>query len=130
MAVDGITLSMHEGQIAALLGHNGAGKSTLLNMLVGTLTPSQGVAHIYDLRTEWPEDVAQIRSMLGVCLQEDILFDTLTARQHLIFFARLKGLPKSSISAAVRYFTLARSVMCREVFAFEQRSSLNVKCTA
>ncbi|KAH7957727.1 hypothetical protein HPB52_022524 [Rhipicephalus sanguineus] len=91
VAVDGVSLTMHEGQIAALLGHNGAGKSTLLNMLVGTLKPSSGSARIYDLHTDKPEDVAQIRSMLGVCLQEDILFDTLTARQHLRFFARMKG---------------------------------------
>ncbi|KAG0417514.1 hypothetical protein HPB47_005542, partial [Ixodes persulcatus] len=101
VAVDGISLCMHEGQIAALLGHNGAGKSTLLNMLVGTLSPSQGTARIYGLRTEDAEDVAQIRSMLGVCLQEDILFDPLTARQHLTFFARMKGIPKSCIDEEV-----------------------------
>ncbi|EEC08027.1 ABC transporter, putative [Ixodes scapularis] len=101
VAVDGISLCMHEGQIAALLGHNGAGKSTLLNMLVGTLSPSQGTARIYGLSTEDAEDVAQIRSMLGVCLQEDILFDALTARQHLTFFARMKGIPKSCIDEEV-----------------------------
>ncbi|KAL3223627.1 hypothetical protein MRX96_027299 [Rhipicephalus microplus] len=66
VAVDGVSLTMHEGQIAALLGHNGAGKSTLLNML------------------------------------EDILFDTLTARQHLRFFARMKGVPRSSIDLEVK----------------------------
>lgn len=102
VAVDGVSLTMHEGQIAALLGHNGAGKSTLLNMLVGTLKPSSGSARIYDLHTDKPEDVAQIRSMLGVCLQEDILFDTLTARQHLRFFARMKGVPHSSIDLEVK----------------------------
>ncbi|XP_042143725.1 cholesterol transporter ABCA5 [Ixodes scapularis] len=101
VAVDGISLCMHEGQIAALLGHNGAGKSTLLNMLVGTLSPSQGTARIYGLSTEDTEDVAQIRSMLGVCLQEDILFDALTARQHITFFARMKGIPKSCIDEEV-----------------------------
>ncbi|CAN7984948.1 unnamed protein product, partial [Ixodes hexagonus] len=102
VAVDGISLCMHEGQIAALLGHNGAGKSTLLNMLVGTLKPTQGTARIYGLRTEDPDDVAQIRSMLGVCLQEDIIFDTLTATQHLVFFARLKGVPKGCIDMEVK----------------------------
>ncbi|XP_049519507.1 cholesterol transporter ABCA5-like isoform X4 [Dermacentor silvarum] len=106
VAVDGVSLTMHEGQIAALLGHNGAGKSTLLNMLVGTLKPSSGSARIYDLHTDNPDDVAQIRGMLGVCLQEDILFDTLTARQHLRFFARLKGVPATSIDLEVKNILL------------------------
>lgn len=106
VAVDGVSLTMHEGQIAALLGHNGAGKSTLLNMLVGTLKPSSGSARIYDLSTDNPDDVAQIRGMLGVCLQEDILFDTLTARQHLRFFARLKGVPATSIDLEVKNILL------------------------
>ncbi|XP_077510991.1 cholesterol transporter ABCA5-like isoform X7 [Amblyomma americanum] len=106
VAVDGVSLTMHEGQIAALLGHNGAGKSTLLNMLVGTLKPTSGSARIYDLHTERAEDVAQIRSMLGVCLQEDILFDTLTARQHLRFFARMKGVPPTSIDLEVKNILL------------------------
>ncbi|XP_064460515.1 cholesterol transporter ABCA5-like isoform X2 [Ornithodoros turicata] len=100
-AVDGITLSMHEGQIAALLGHNGAGKSTLINMLVGTLPATEGTAHIYELNTANHGDVMRIRSMLGVCLQEDILFDTLTARQHLTFFARMKGIPRADIPREV-----------------------------
>nr|XP_054923491.1 ABC-type organic anion transporter ABCA8-like isoform X1 [Dermacentor andersoni] len=106
VAVDGVSLTMHEGQIAALLGHNGAGKSTLLNMLVGTLKPTAGSARIYDLHTDRPEDVAQIRAMLGVCLQEDILFDTLTARQHLRFFARMKGVPTTSIDLEVKNILL------------------------
>ncbi|XP_077535547.1 cholesterol transporter ABCA5-like isoform X4 [Haemaphysalis longicornis] len=106
VAVDGVSLTMHEGQIAALLGHNGAGKSTLLNMLVGTLKPTSGWASIYDFSTERPEDLAHIRNMLGVCLQEDILFDTLTPRQHLRFFARMKGLPKTSIDLEVKNILL------------------------
>lgn len=106
VAVDGVSLTMHEGQIAALLGHNGAGKSTLLNMLVGTLKPTSGWASIYDYSTERPEDLTQIRNMLGVCLQEDILFDTLTPRQHLRFFARMKGIPKTSIDLEVKNILL------------------------
>lgn len=106
VAVDSVSLTMHEGQIAALLGHNGAGKSTLLNMLVGTLKPTSGWASIYDYSTDRPEDLAHIRNMLGVCLQEDILFDTLTARQHLRFFARMKGIPKTSIDLEVKNILL------------------------
>lgn len=43
-AVDGLDLTMYEGQITALLGHNGAGKSTTMNMLTGLFPPSAGEA--------------------------------------------------------------------------------------
>ncbi|KAH6934215.1 hypothetical protein HPB50_021935 [Hyalomma asiaticum] len=125
VAVDGVSLTMHEGQIAALLGHNGAGKSTLLNMLVGTLKPTSGSARIYDLHTDKPEDVAQIRAMLGVCLQEDILFDTLTARQHLRFFARMKGVPNSSIDLEARIFYVVMAVLRDIVFLDEPSSGMD-----
>lgn len=51
-AVNGINLTIYEGQITAILGHNGAGKSTLFNILTGLTSPSSGTAYIfgYDIR--------------------------------------------------------------------------------
>lgn len=39
---------MYKGQIFALLGHNGAGKTTTLSMLTGLITPTEGVAKVFD----------------------------------------------------------------------------------
>lgn len=48
-AVDGIDLSIYEGQITAILGHNGAGKSTLFNILTGLTAPTSGTAYVFGL---------------------------------------------------------------------------------
>jgi ABC-type multidrug transport system ATPase subunit len=90
IAVNGLNLSMYSGQITALLGHNGAGKTTTINMLTGATAPTSGCATVAgkDIRTE----MSEIRQDIGICLQHDCLFPNLTVREHIQFFARLKGL--------------------------------------
>ncbi|KAF6732548.1 ATP-binding cassette sub-family A member 3 [Oryzias melastigma] len=94
-AVRDLTLNMFEGQITVLLGHNGAGKTTTLSMLTGLFPPSSGRAYIngYDIC----QDMALIRRSLGLCPQHDVLFDNLTVREHLLFYAQLKGYSKDKI---------------------------------
>uniref|UniRef100_A0A671YNB0 ATP binding cassette subfamily A member 3 n=1 Tax=Sparus aurata TaxID=8175 RepID=A0A671YNB0_SPAAU len=94
-AVRDLTLNMFEGQITVLLGHNGAGKTTTLSMLTGLFPPSSGRAYIngYDIC----QDMALIRRSLGLCPQHDVLFDNLTVREHLLFYAQLKGYSKEKI---------------------------------
>ena len=80
---------MYTDQIFVLLGHNGAGKSTCLNMLSGMCAQTSGQAKIfgYDIFNQMPK----VRQMIGVCPQNDILFDLLTVEEHLHFFYDLKG---------------------------------------
>uniref|UniRef100_A0A3Q3IRY8 ABC transporter domain-containing protein n=1 Tax=Monopterus albus TaxID=43700 RepID=A0A3Q3IRY8_MONAL len=94
-AVRDLTLNMFEGQITVLLGHNGAGKTTTLSMLTGLFPPTSGRAYIngYDIC----QDMALIRRSLGLCPQHDVLFDNLTVREHLLFYAQLKGYSKEKI---------------------------------
>ncbi|XP_065189363.1 ATP-binding cassette sub-family A member 9-like [Sycon ciliatum] len=93
VACDDVNLSVYEGEITALLGHNGAGKSTLISMLTGMVTPSTGLARIYGLDIDSPADMAEVRQFTGVCPQHDILYEELTVREHLLLFARIKGIP-------------------------------------
>jgi ABC-type multidrug transport system ATPase subunit len=87
--VEDLCVEMYEGQILALLGHNGAGKTTTISMLTGMIAPSSGTAHIcgHDIRTE----MSQVRGVIGMCPQHDVLWPTLTVRQHLELFGELKG---------------------------------------
>lgn len=91
-AVNDLSLKMYENQIFALLGHNGAGKSTTISMLTGLASPdmtTQSHATIYGHSIYGA--LNQVRSSMGVCPQHDVLFDNLSVREHILFFAQLKG---------------------------------------
>ncbi|KAL4432497.1 hypothetical protein ABPG74_013351 [Tetrahymena malaccensis] len=99
-AVDQINLQMYSGQVFSFLGHNGAGKSTTISMLTGMIPPTSGTAYIKGL--DITKDMDKIRTILGVCPQHDILFDSLSVKEHLYLFAVLKGIPFREISVAVQ----------------------------
>ena len=88
LAINGLNASMYEDEIFALLGHNGAGKTTTINVLCGMLAASTGEAKIYgyDIKTQ----MKQIRKIMGICPQHNILFPQLTVREHLSIFADFK----------------------------------------
>lgn len=90
-AVDGLDLSMYEGQITAFLGHNGAGKTTTISILTGLIPPTSGDAYIfgYSIRNQ----MHLARRNLGVCPQHDVIWNALTVRDHLLLFAGLKVFP-------------------------------------
>eukprot|EP01038_Epipyxis_sp_PR26KG_P014727 gene14727-19795_t len=94
VAVNNINFNMYENQIFALLGHNGAGKTTTISMLTGLTNPdylslSGSGATIYG--NDLFKDMMSIRNYLGVCPQHDVLFESLTVKEHILFFAQLKG---------------------------------------
>ena len=66
------------------------GKTTTISMLTGMLEPTEGYATVSgkDIRT----DMTAIRQEIGICLQHDCLFPELTVREHIQFFARVKGM--------------------------------------
>jgi ABC-2 type transport system ATP-binding protein len=90
VAVDGVSLSVAEGEILGLLGPNGAGKSTLVNTLCTLLKPSEGSASVagYDVVA----DPNGVRSNIGVVFQEPALDEELTGIENLRFHARLYGI--------------------------------------
>ena len=90
VAVQGLTTELYEGQIYALLGHNGAGKTTTISMLTGLIVPTAGDATVRGLSVV--KQMSSIRRSLGICPQHNVLYDSLTVREHLLFYAGLKGL--------------------------------------
>lgn len=99
-AVDGLDLSMYEGQITAFLGHNGAGKTTTISMLTGLLPVTDGDAYVhgYSIRSQ----IHLVRKSLGVCPQHDVIWNQLTVYDHLHLYAGLKGVPYKQITKTVK----------------------------
>ena len=90
MAVKCVSFGVQGKECFGLLGHNGAGKTTLLNMLTGLYPATSGTTFVDGLRLE--TEMSQIYTKMGVCPQHDILWESLTGRDHIHFFGRLKGL--------------------------------------
>lgn len=88
-ALSQVTFTCRAGEIVGLLGPNGAGKSTLLSILATLLVPSTGEVRYGGRRAI--ELGAQLRSRLGLLGHDLYLYPELTARENLLFFARLYG---------------------------------------
>ncbi|XP_034369378.1 phospholipid-transporting ATPase ABCA3-like isoform X1 [Arvicanthis niloticus] len=92
VAIKDLSLNFYEGQITVLLGHNGAGKSTTLSILSGLYPPTSGEAYVHG--EDISQHMDQIRNSLGLCPQQNLLFDHLTVSEHLYFYCRIKGVPQ------------------------------------
>jgi ABC-2 type transport system ATP-binding protein len=95
-AVDAISFAVPRGSILGLLGANGAGKSTTIRMLCGLLRSTSGTARVagYDINTQ-PELVKQ---NIGYMSQRFSLYQDLTVRENIRFFAGIYGLDRELAS--------------------------------
>eukprot|EP01113_Clastostelium_recurvatum_P019392 TRINITY_DN2285_c0_g1_i3.p1 TRINITY_DN2285_c0_g1~~TRINITY_DN2285_c0_g1_i3.p1 ORF type:complete len:889 (-),score=129.87 TRINITY_DN2285_c0_g1_i3:140-2806(-) len=100
VALHGLNMSFSKGRTLCLLGHNGAGKSTTINLLTGLLSPTSGNAFLFGKSII--EDMDDIRALSGVCMQHDILWEELTAAEHLRLFCRLKRVPHHMIEKIIK----------------------------
>ncbi|KAF9424045.1 hypothetical protein HW555_000754 [Spodoptera exigua] len=98
-AVNNLSLNIYDDQITVLLGHNGAGKSTTISMLTGNLEVTRGSVTVagYDMTHE----SSSARAHIGLCPQHNVLFNELTVKEHLEFFARLKGFHGAELKAEI-----------------------------
>ncbi|WP_407293699.1 polyamine ABC transporter ATP-binding protein [Stutzerimonas zhaodongensis] len=98
VAVDDVSLSIHQGEIFALLGGSGSGKSTLLRMLAGFEQPTEGRIFLdgQDI-TEMPPYERPINMMF----QSYALFPHMSVEQNIAFGLKQDGLPKDEIKTRV-----------------------------
>ncbi len=97
-AVDDVSLSIHKGEIFALLGSSGCGKSTLLRMLAGFETPTSGsvVLNGMDIATMPPYE-----RPINMMFQSYALFPHLNIWDNIAFGLKREGMPKDQIAARV-----------------------------
>ncbi|SFB33887.1 rhamnose transport system ATP-binding protein [Rhizobium sp. NFR07] len=82
-ALDGVSLSLHPGQVTALIGENGAGKSTLVKILTGIYRPNEGEILIDGEPVSFSSAQAAIDAGVTAIHQETVLFDELTVGENI-----------------------------------------------
>ncbi len=120
MALDGLTLSVDQGEVLALLGPNGAGKTTTVRLLNGILTPDRGRATVLGLDPAVDGDA--VRRRTGVLTEHAGLDERLTARENLELTARMRGLDRA--------WAARRTMDLLERFGMADRADIPVQGTS
>ncbi|MCR4678172.1 MAG: ABC transporter ATP-binding protein [Lachnospiraceae bacterium] len=97
-AVDGISITVEEGKLVALLGVNGAGKTTTIRMLTCLSKPTAGTAQV--LGHDVVKEADEVKKLVGISTQDTAVAENLTVRENLEFMASLY-LDKNKIDGAV-----------------------------
>ncbi|XP_028284635.1 ATP-binding cassette sub-family A member 1 isoform X2 [Parambassis ranga] len=100
-AVDRLCVGVPAAECFGLLGINGAGKTTTFKMLTGDIPVSSGEAFLngYSIRTE----MRDVHQNMGYCPQFDAIDDLLNGREHLEFYARLRGVPEKEVAMVAEW---------------------------
>lgn len=107
VALDGLSLTVDDGEVFGLLGHNGAGKTTTVNLLTTLLKPTAGDALVAGSSIVTSPN--QVRSAIGYLPENVRFYDNLTVRENLRFFGKLSGLrhPDDRISTVLELVSFA-----------------------
>lgn len=117
-AVDGVDLNVRRGELFGLIGHNGAGKSTLFKMMLGLIAVSAGDIHVAGAAVQ-SKDFRAARRRVGYLPENLVLYDNLSARETLNFFARLKGVEATDCTGLLQQVGLS-DVGTRAVSTFSK----------
>lgn len=99
-ALKGASFVIGSNECVGFLGPNGAGKTTTMGIICALIQPTSGQVCMYNFVL--PGDVSYIHLLTGVCPQHDIIWGSLTAREHLQFYGRLKGMHGKALKKEVR----------------------------
>ena len=99
----GLDITLEQGGVTGLLGPSGCGKSTLMRALVGVQQLTSGRVTIAGAAAGSP----QLRSRVGYVTQAASVYDDLTVRENLHFFARVLGVSGTAVERAITMVDLA-----------------------
>ncbi|KAK1887045.1 Phospholipid-transporting ATPase ABCA1, partial [Dissostichus eleginoides] len=94
-AVDRLCVGIPPGECFGLLGVNGAGKTSIFKMLTGDSTVTGGEAYLAGKSVT--SEIDEVHQNMGYCPQFDAINDLLTGREHLEFYAILRGVPEKEV---------------------------------
>ena len=101
IVLNGLSFKLYRNEIFVLLGHNGAGKTVLLNILTGLLKADSGNVIYNSCNILTPSGLKYFHKIIGICPQEDILFEHLTVEEHLNIFCKFKSVPNVEIEEEI-----------------------------
>lgn len=130
-AIKNISLDIPKGVIFGLLGPNGAGKSTTINIISGLLVQDLGEVEI--MGSTLKNNEKYIKSNMGVCFQDIVVFDDLTVEENLEYFGRMYGLKgaklKKNIEETLEFIKLTEHRKKRpKKFSGGMKRRLNIGC--
>lgn len=131
VALDYIDLDIHEGEIIGLLGPNGAGKTTLIQTITGITAFERGKVELFG-QSQNPFSNRN-KEKLGLVTQEITIFEELTARESLLFFAGVYGLKgqekKKRVEEALQFVGLGdKANHTPRKFSGGMKRRLNIAC--
>ena len=129
-ALDGVSISIREGEIFGLLGPNGAGKTTIIKILTTLLLPTSGEAYVGGFNVA--KEANKVRNIINlVSGGETPGYGILTVSENLWFFSQLYGLPSSAakekikrLAADLDFEKYANTRMAKLSTGYKQRMSL------
>ncbi len=126
-AIDGIEFRANDGEITGLLGPNGAGKTTCLRSLFGLLQPDSGEVWVDDIDVS--KDPIAARQRLGIFPDKFGLYERLTTKEQVRYFANIHGLTGDACEQAIARVTAAlkmSDIVDRKTAGFSQGQRMKV----
>lgn len=96
-AMDHVTLNVRAGEIFGIFGPNGAGKTTTVRVLTGLTKFDEGEAYVCDIDVRHRPN--SVRKYVAVLMEMPFLYETMTCRQYLKFFAKLSGFSGANLTS-------------------------------
>ena len=104
-ALDGVNMTIEDGEFVFLVGPSGSGKSTIIKLITGELKPTSGAVHVngYSLERIRKREIPYLRRTVGVVFQDFRLIETKTVYDNVAFAMRVVGARESEIRERVPY---------------------------
>ena len=105
LALDGVDLTINEGEFVFLVGPSGSGKTTIIKLLTGEIQPTEGtvIVNDFDLGKLKRRKLPKMRRTLGIIFQDFRLIDNMNVYDNVAFAMRVVGASAKEIKKRVPY---------------------------